>query len=260
LRGESVDARSDLFSTGVVLYEMLTGERPFPGRNITEIAYRLLSEAPPDIRATVATVPASLASVVERALAKQPDDRFASAMEMATALRQSTTEPRAEADDPTVVQQRAPAPAATFAEATLSTIERKLAQRVGPIARHLVQSAALRATSLDELCETLGQRIESPEQRTQFRNEILGGRADASSVGRATTGSRAAPPAVSRAVVGADELRRAEQELVRYVGPIARILVKRASDSARSTDEFWQLLAAHIGGEADRQAFLRGRT
>ncbi len=76
LRGEAVDARSDLFSTGVVLYEILTGERPFPGRNITEIAYRLLNEAPPDIRAKVATVPASLAAIVERALAKQPMDRF----------------------------------------------------------------------------------------------------------------------------------------------------------------------------------------
>ena len=73
-------------------------------------------------------------------------------------------------------------------------------------------------------------------------------------------GSQADAPAVGRTVVGADELRRAEQGLVRYVGPIARILVKRASDAAGSTDEFWQLLAAHIGGEVDREAFLRART
>ncbi len=176
---------------------------------------------------------------------------------MATALHQSTTEPAAEADALTVLRQRAPA--VTFAAATLTTIERKLAQHLGPIARNLVQSAALRATSLAELCETLEQRIERPEQRTQFRNEILGDPAAAASVGRAPTGSQAAPPAVRRAVVEAGELRRAEHELVRYVGPIARILVKRAADAASTTDEFWQKLAAHIGGEADRQAFLRGR-
>ena len=266
-RGDAVDARSDLFSTGVVLYEMLTGERPFPGRNVAQIAYRLLNEAPPDIRGKVAGVSAYLAVVVERALAKSPADRFASAAEMAAALRQLPHVAPAEAlpgarptpDDRTVVSQRTPAPAATFAEATLSTIERKLAQHVGPIARHLVQSAARRAGSLDELCEALGQRIEHPGQRTQFRNEIMGGQASASSVGHVITGIHAASSAVGRTVVGADEMRRAEQDLVRYVGPIARILVKRASDAAGSPDEFWQLLAAHIGGDADRTAFLRGR-
>jgi serine/threonine-protein kinase len=245
IRGEPVDARSDLFSTGIVLYEMLSGERPFPGRNIAEITHRLLTGPLPDIRGKVAGVPDPLAAVIERALAKSPADRFASAADMALALRGSASGPQPATDDRTVVQPRMPAPAPIFPEATLSTIERKLAQHVGPIARHLVQSAARRAGSLDELCETLGQRIERPDQRTQFRNDILASQVGASAVGRA--------------VVGAEEMRRAEQELVRHVGPIARILVKRASNAAASTDDFWQLLAAHIGTEADRQAFLRGR-
>ena len=50
-RGEQVDARSDLFSTGVVLYELLSGERPFPGRNFAEVTWRLANEPPADIRA-----------------------------------------------------------------------------------------------------------------------------------------------------------------------------------------------------------------
>ncbi len=245
IRGETVDARSDLFSTGVVLYEMLSGERPFPGRNIAEITHRLLTGPLPDIRAKIAGVSASLAAVIERALAKSPADRFASAADMALALRGLAPDPQPATDDRTVVLARVPAPAPSFPEATLSTIERKLAQHVGPIARHLVQSAARRAGSLDELCETLGQRIEHPDQRTQFRNDIMASQVGASAVGRA--------------VVGAEEMRRAEQELARHVGPIARILVKRASDAAASADEFWQLLASHIGAEADRQAFLRGR-
>jgi serine/threonine protein kinase len=247
IRGETVDARSDLFSTGVVLYEMLSGERPFPGRNIAEITHRLLTGPLPDIRAKIAGVSASLAAVIERALAKSPADRFASAADMALALRGLAPDPQPATYDRTVVlpRPRVAAPAPSFPEATLSTIERKLAQHVGPIARHLVQSAARRAGSLDELCETLGQRIEHPDQRTQFRNDIMASQVGASAVGRA--------------VVGAEEMRRAEQELARHVGPIARILVKRASDAAASADEFWQLLATHIGAEADRQAFLRGR-
>jgi eukaryotic-like serine/threonine-protein kinase len=258
-RGEQVDARSDVFSTGVVLYEMVTSERPFPGRNFTEVTWKLLNEPPPDIRGKLDTISPTLAAVIERALSKQPADRFASAEEMAAALRGAPQQPPLEPlheqspDDRTVVLRRPPEVAASqpaeFAggvdEATLTTIERKLAQHVGPMARHLVQNAARRSGSLDELCDTLGQLIDRPEQRAQFRQEILAEQTQA--------------PAVRRTAVAAEEARRAEQELVRFVGPIARILVKRASAGAASVDELWSLLATHIPREADRQAFLRRR-
>ncbi|HVC62887.1 MAG TPA: protein kinase [Acetobacteraceae bacterium] len=242
-RGEPVDARSDLFSAGVVLYEMLSGERPFPGRNFAEVAWRLLNEAPADIRVKLAAISPGLALTIERALAKPPADRFTSAAEMAAAMRGPPRERRP--DEPTVVSHRPPEAAAGVAEATLTTIERKLARHVGPMAHRLVRNAARQAASLDELCDTLGQLIEPPEQRARFRQEILACQAE--------------PPAPRHAVVAAEEARRAEQELVRYVGPIARILVKRAMRSAGTADQLWQLLAAHIPGDADRQAFLRHR-
>jgi serine/threonine protein kinase len=242
-RGEAVDTRSDLFSTGVVLYEILSGERPFLGRNFTEVAWKLLNEPPPDIRAKAGGISPVLAAVVERALAKDPADRFASAQEMVAALLGAPRD--SQPDDGTVVLPRPPEVAAGVAEATLTTIEQKLARHVGPMAHHLVQNAARRTSSLDELCDTLGQLIERPEQRAQFRQEIL---AD-------DTGA----PAATRAAVSPEEARRAEQELVRYVGPIARILVKRGLAAAGSSDELWRLLATHIPGEADRQTFLRRR-
>jgi serine/threonine protein kinase len=249
-RGEAVDARSDLFSVGVLLFEMLSGERPFPGRNFSEVTWRLTNEPPPDIREKVAGLSPAVAAVVERALAKDPADRFASAEAMAAALHGVPLEnPR---DDATVALPRPPEVPPAVAEETLNTIERKLARHVGPMARHLVQSAARRAGSLDELCDTLGQLIERPEQRVQFRQEILADQTMA-------TAARARPAAPAIAAVGAEEARRAEQELARYMGPIARILVKRALGAAGSADEFWQLLATHIGGEADRQAFLGRR-
>jgi len=249
-RGETVDGRSDLFSTGVVLYEMLSGARPFPGRNFVEIAHRLLSEPPADLRGRVADVSPALVQVIERALAKQPADRFASAGDMAVAvaaaLQQAASDSEPRQDDRTVVRPRAPAPPApSFAEATLSKIERHLAQHVGPIAHHLVQDAVRHAGTLDELYATLEQRIDRPEERTQFRKAIRD--------------SQVEGPAARAAAVGADEMLRAERALVRHVGPIAGILVKRASNAARSADEFWQLLAAHIDTVAAREVFLRSR-
>jgi serine/threonine protein kinase len=243
-RGEQVDARGDLFSTGVVLYEMLIGERPFIGKNFTEVAWQLVNAPPPDIRARLPTISPALAAVVEHALAKAPADRFASAEAMATALRQAPQ--AAQQGDETVVLSRPPEHAPVVAEATLRTIEQKLAPHVGPMAHRLVQSAARHAGSLDELCDTLTRLIDQPEQKARFRQEIL-----------ATQSQTRAP---TQAVAVAGEAARAEQELVRYVGPIARILVKRALGTATSPDELWQLLATHIPGEADRQAFLRRRS
>jgi serine/threonine-protein kinase len=127
----------------------------------------------------------------------------------------------------------------------LSKIERHLAQHVGPIAHHLVQDAVRHAGTLDELYATLEQRIDRPEERTQFRKAIRD--------------SQVEGPAARAAAVGADEMLRAERALVRHVGPIAGILVKRASNAARSADEFWQLLAAHIDTVAAREVFLRSR-
>jgi serine/threonine-protein kinase len=131
------------------------------------------------------------------------------------------------------------------------------------MARHLVQNAARRAGSLDELCDTLGRLIERPEQRAQFRQQVLADQTAATMASQrsATLASQRAATAgaAQRAAIPPDEAARAEQALVRHMGPIAKILVKRAAGSAASVDELWQTLAAHIQTETDRQAFLRQR-
>jgi eukaryotic-like serine/threonine-protein kinase len=84
-RGESVDARSDLFSVGAILYEMLTGQAPFPGRSFAEIAHSVLYTSPPAIIGSPAI--AALGRVVHTALARDRNDRFSSADAMAADLR-----------------------------------------------------------------------------------------------------------------------------------------------------------------------------
>ncbi|HEY3572069.1 MAG TPA: protein kinase [Thermoanaerobaculia bacterium] len=84
--GEETDERSDLFSLGVLLYEMLTGRSPFRGSSPTETLRKVLSEIPPRVDAVRPGLPRRLGDLVERLLAKEPADRPGSAAEVAREL------------------------------------------------------------------------------------------------------------------------------------------------------------------------------
>jgi len=84
--GRPVDARSDVFSLGSVVYEMLAGRRPFEGNSHLLTLTAILRDAPPPLKVIRADVPASVEAIVRRALEKQPEDRFASAKEMEMAF------------------------------------------------------------------------------------------------------------------------------------------------------------------------------
>ena len=159
-RGDDVDARSDLFSAGSVLYEMLTGTRAFSGGSSAEVTYRLFNEQPPDI----GTLPGSLADIVRRALGKASGERFGSAQEMATALRGTRPEP---AMDFTIVAPVA-ASGKRITEAESERVERALAEYLGPIAKVLVKRALKTAGSPEVLWDTLAGHIERAADRTAF--------------------------------------------------------------------------------------------
>ena len=85
--GDAVDARSDVFSFGVVLYQMLTGELPFAAETQVEMLRKLHFAEPPPLTSFRPEVPAAVVAIVMKALAKDPPDRFASCVEVAAALR-----------------------------------------------------------------------------------------------------------------------------------------------------------------------------
>jgi serine/threonine protein kinase len=97
--GQTVDARTDLYSTGVLLYQMLTGERPFEG-SMTGIMHKALHTDPPPPSALSVNSPRSMDAVVARAMAKRPEDRFPDAKAFALALRDALNNPALNASIP----------------------------------------------------------------------------------------------------------------------------------------------------------------
>jgi len=86
MNGQKIDGRSDLFSVGIVLYQMLTGVRPFTGDSVVNLALKIAKDDPTPLNKLRPEIPASLRRVVDRCLAKAPENRFQTGAELADAL------------------------------------------------------------------------------------------------------------------------------------------------------------------------------
>src|SRR5579863_4664953 len=87
VKGRAVDGRTDIFSLGVMFYEMITGEKPFPGESITTVIYKIVNEEPVPPRTIDPTIHPGISAAVLRALAKEPEDRYQSCHEFLEDLR-----------------------------------------------------------------------------------------------------------------------------------------------------------------------------
>ena len=236
---------------------------------------------PEAFRAVVAKALALLPTPLALHLPHEADDRFDSAAAMAAALREAAgaPAPAAQAETArTIVMHAAERPSAAPApvsrdpaEATdpglddrelLATIERRLAQYMGPIAGRLVRNALRDAQTLDGLCERLAASIDQPPERERFLADVRARMAGvtASQSGRTTASGSGAPAAAS---LSPDEVERVQQDLTRYLGPIAKVaLVGAPFPVAASSGELRRRLAGaeHLRNSSGRPRRLPGRT
>ena len=87
VRGGKIDGRADLFSLGVVLYEALTGRKPFQAETLAAVLNAIINSSPPPPHEVEASIPPELSAIVERAMARKPEERYARGKDMANELR-----------------------------------------------------------------------------------------------------------------------------------------------------------------------------
>ena len=96
IKGEPVDHRADMWAVGSILYELLSGHRPFESETVPSLIYRIVHAPPPTLDARAMGLPEGVAEVVRRALTKEPDGRYRDLLEMAEALQQAMGAPTSE--------------------------------------------------------------------------------------------------------------------------------------------------------------------
>lgn len=265
--GHELDRRADLYAAGVVLFEMLTGVRPFSGRGSGELMYQVLNEAPLQATRLNPRLPAELDALFAKALAKAPDQRFQEASEFIAALESlRLVEREVAADGSTVIRVepvRAPEPPAGalpgWDPVMLAQTERALVEILGPVARVLVRKTAQQVGSPSELAQQLATAIPGEPERLVFQRRmraIVGGTLTGLRTGQ---GSSVIGSQVSASMGPFDQefLERVRRDLAAYLGPIAKVLVKQAASKAGTAQELYQRLAEQIPAAADRTAFLK---
>jgi len=189
VRGERVDARSDLYATGITLYEILTARRPFDGETEYEVMTGHLQQLPKWPSDVNPAIPYSVSVTLLKALAKDPDERFQSAGEFLDALTNISLDDAATLQtlaitpgDPSSDPIRSPLSAPTgraslgsrksgpgrFDPAVLDSVSKELAAFIGPIAKVVVKRAAERCSSVDDLYGAVAVEIDSEKDRTSF--------------------------------------------------------------------------------------------
>jgi serine/threonine protein kinase len=267
--GRPVDGRSDLYASGVILFEMLTGAKPFVARDLTELMRKLLNDTPPRLSTLRPGHWQHLDQVVQRALARNPEHRYQTGGEFIDALnaaieatgtdnspsldlttvsmRPKTKSSPSQSGSSRSISEHSQTMSAKLTAETLGAVELALARCIGPIARVVLKKASEEATDPEMLLSTLSKQIPVESEATRFRQL-------AERTIRADTGIAGLQ---LDAMISPADVDAAYNALLPLVGPIATVLVKRIAQKSIGHEDYYQLLAEYIPDEAQRTNFLK---
>ena len=194
VRGERVDARADLYSTGAMLYEILTGRTPFQGTDY-EVMRGHVNTAPRHPAELNSSLPLTLCATIVKAMQKEPAARHQTAAEFA---------------------------------ADLAGVSYDEAQTIAPM--------SIEAPTIQTLTPSSGKPASNP-----------------------ATPRPGSDPARPSSKLQPAELDSVSRELAAFIGPIAKVVVKRAADRCSSVDELYSVVAGEINTEKERARFLAGK-
>ena len=266
--GGQITPATDLYTTGLVLFELLSGVKPFAGKTSTEILYQILQGNPRDIGALNPQVPAGLQAVLHKALAKNPGERFRTAKEFSDALILAVPDAFREGDDKagvdttpaigenpdrTLKQEPVEVESASrWAPEVLREAEAQLTLFMGPVARVMLKKASREAATIEELYQTLARNISTEVDKNLFLEKRK--RLQDSTGWQQPAGTAVSHPGQ---LLHPQNLEKVAQELTLYLGPIAKILVRKTAAQVSSLEELCRQLSMQIPNEDERAAFLK---
>jgi len=274
LQGRQVDARSDLYSVGVLFYELLTRERP-----IRELGLEQNLEKLNQVRHLSSQNIRSIRPILQRALQPHAEQRFQNSKQFIEQLKaiedmdltEATTAhfPRPENYATHAANADGDAwSASQWSDEVLVSLEHSLARFVGPMARLLVRKNSKTSNSLDQLMTSLIRHIPNEDERSQFMHSVersgisqalssASHPASHSAQQPARSGmSNAAQPTTAQPAVSETQLVQLAELMAFHIGPLASRLVKKASRQHSTLSDLVEALARQIPDPAERNQFL----
>jgi len=294
LQGLQVDQRSDLYSVGVLFYELLTQQRPVRGLSLNETIDSL------DVHGHLSVQNInSIKPILRKALQPLAETRFQTATDFIKKLRNIDDMELADAKtsfyiSPTAKTMvasaaasiRPPKPdtsASVWNAEVLGSLEQTLAKYVGPMAHYLVKKSSKKSQTMEGLSQILAQHIPTEQERQEFIQNLTSSGiyrahtgSNATSTGNTTSGGRTsaslifglenntknastALPSSSQSpkTISADDIKKVAEALVFYIGPLASRLAKRDAKKSTTLEDFHLRAAGNIPNKAEQQEFLK---